>query len=123
MRILILLNLHIYVAPGKPVVNVSSIITTATSISLSWSVPEGSVANGYEVKWASDQCLSHDEVMDSTITTGSSTNYTILDLRSGTNLYTVSVTAINSAGKNSSETVNVETGKFISILGSFHGYE
>ena len=85
-------------------VNVSS---TATSISLSWIIPEGSVAASYEVKWSSDQCPDHG-VMDSATTTSSSTNYTISNLRPGTN-YTVSVTAINSAGNSSSDTVTVET--------------
>ena len=95
-------------ASGEPVFNASSIFTTATSISLSWIIPEGSIVASYEVKWASDQCSDHGVMDSATTTTSSPTNYTILDLRPGTN-YTISVTATNSAGNISSETATVET--------------
>ena len=86
---------------------VDSTNSTNTSISLSWSVPEGSVVSRYEVKWASNQCPDY-EVMDSTTTADNSTSFIILDLRPGTR-YTVSVTATNSAGNSSTETVTVDT--------------
>ena len=96
---------HVFhLAPGQPVVDMEATVST---ISLSWSVPAGSVVSRYEVKWASDQCPDHG-VGNSTTTVDNSTSYTISDLRPGTS-YTASVTAINSAGNSSSETATVET--------------
>ena len=80
---------------------------TTTSISLSWSVPSGSVVESYEVQWSSDQC-PEDREDSSTTLAGGSYNYNISHLRPGTN-YTVSVTASNSAGQNSSGNISMET--------------
>ena len=84
--------------PGQPSVTVSS--TTATTISLSWSVPSGSVVDSYEVVWETDS--------SATITDGSITSYTITGLEEETN-YTITVTATNAAGSVASEPVTGAT--------------
>ena len=84
-------------APSRPSVSVTS--TTATSISLSWSVPSGSVVTSYEVMWRA--LSSGDEANDDggSGTSGSitSTSYTIQELESFT-IYNITITAINAAG-------------------------
>ena len=91
--------------PGQPSVNVDS--TTATSISLSWSVPSGSVVTSYEVMWTSEECP--DDVDEGSVTiTDSSTSYTIEGLREGSS-YTITVTATNSAGTGPSDSETAET--------------
>ena len=68
----------------------------ARSISLSWSVPSGSVVTSYEVEWQRDtsgDCSDQDE--DSATVTD--TSYDILGLNGGSG-YTVTVTASNNAG-------------------------
>ena len=83
--------------PGQPTVSVTSI--TSTSISLSWSVPSGSVVTSYEVMWRA--ISSGDEANDDggSGTSGSitSTSYTIQELESNT-IYNITITAINAAG-------------------------
>ena len=83
--------------PGQPSVTVSS--TTATTISLSWSVPSGSVVDSYEVVWERDS--------SATITDGS-TSYTITGLNKNSN-YTITVTATNAAGSAPSYRVTIVT--------------
>jgi len=61
---------------------------TATTISLSWSVPSGSVVDSYEVVW--------ERSGSATITDGS-TSYTISGLEEDSS-YTITVTATNVAG-------------------------
>ena len=91
------------IVPGQPSVNVTSI--TATSISLSWSVPSGSVVTSYEVMWTSEEC---DVDEGSATITDSSTSYTIESLREGSS-YTITVTATNSAGTVPSDSETAET--------------
>ena len=83
-----MINMHSLLdpAPGQPRITVSS--KTATTISLSWSVPSGSVVDSYEVMWETDS--------SATITDGS-TSYTITGLEEDTS-YTITVTATNAAG-------------------------
>ena len=93
-------------APGQPSIIVTSI--TSTSISLSWSVPSGSVVTSYEVMW---RALSRgDEANDDggSGTSGSitSTSYTIQELESNT-IYSVSVTVTNIAGTTVSQPINI----------------
>ena len=80
--------------PGQPTVNVTSI--TSTSISLSWSVPSGSVVTNYEVMW---RAISSGDDDGGSGTSGSitSTSYTIQELESFT-IYNITVTVINAAG-------------------------
>ena len=73
--------------------------TTATTISLSWNVPSGSVVDSYEVMWETDS--------SATITDGS-TSYTITGLNKNSN-YTITVTATNAAGSAASEPVTGRT--------------
>ena len=92
------------VVPGQPSVSVTSI--TATSISLSWSVPSGPVVTSYEVMW-------HEAGSGMTeMTSGSltDTSYTIEQLDS-TTIYTITVIAINSAGNTDGLPVIISTGK------------
>ena len=77
---LCLLSSYLYcTVPGQPSVSVAS--TTTTSISISWSVPSGSVSDSYEVMWQRDtsgECSDEDE--GSTTITDGSTSYDIMGL-------------------------------------------
>ena len=90
--------------PGQPAVRVTS--TTSTSISLSWSVPSGSVMTSYEVMWRA--LSSGDEANDDggSGTSGSitSTSYTIQELESNT-VYSVTVTVTSAAGSTVSQPI------------------
>ena len=96
------------VVPGQPSVSVNS--TTATTISLSWSVPSGSVVDSYEVMWTSEECPDDVDEGSATITDGS-TSYTIENLREGSS-YTITVTATNSAGTGPSDSETAETEEY-----------
>lgn len=76
-----------------------------SSISLSWSVSIDSVVTSYEVIWISGDCPGDVDEGNSTTT---ATSYTIDDLRAGRR-YNISVSATNSAGTSSSDTVTAET--------------
>ena len=106
--------------PGQPSVNV----TSTTSISLSWSVPSGSVVDSYEVMWTSEECPDDVDEGSATITDGS-TSYTIESLREGSS-YTITVTATNSAGTtpSDSETATEEDSeRFVALsYGIVHVY-
>ena len=82
--------------------------TTATSISLSWTIT-GSEVDSYEVMWTSDECPDDVDEGSATIT---ETSYIIEGLREGTR-YTITVSATNSAGTSSigSDSVTGETGE------------
>ena len=85
--------------------NVSVDNTTDTSITLSWSVPNGPVVTSYEMMWTSDECP--DDVDEGNATT-TETSYIIEDLREGTN-YTITVNATNLTGTSFSDCVKAET--------------
>ena len=98
--------------PDQPSVSVTSI--TATSISLSWSVPSDSVVTSYEVTW---QALSSNT--DTTLGTDSDegsgtsgaitdTSYTIEELEI-TTIYNVTVTVTNAAGSTDSHPFIIST--------------
>ena len=85
--------------------------TTATTISLSWSVPSGSVVDSYEVMWERDtsgECPDKDEG-SATITDGS-TSYTITGLEEDSS-YTITVNATNAAGSAASDPLTGMTGE------------
>ena len=80
--------------PGQ-VTNYEVSTTAATSISLSWSVPTGSVVTQYLVEWqrdTSDGCSDEDE--GSVTVTGTFTIYTITGLTVGTHLQLQSPTQL-----------------------------
>ena len=90
-------NLFCYcIGPGIPRISIDN--TTATSVSLSWSVPSGSVVDSYEVMWQRDtsgECPDEDE--DSISLTDGSTSYDIMGLEEDSS-YSITVTASNAAG-------------------------
>ena len=83
--------------PGQPSVTVDS--TTATIISLSWSVPSDSEVDSYEVMWQRDTsgCPGDDEGSMSVTTTDISTSLTIT-VQQEDSSYSITVTAVNAAG-------------------------
>ena len=94
-----------------PELNVSVDITTATSISLTWTSADSAMNNNvYEVMWkrdASGECSDEDE--GSTTITDGSTSYDILGLEEDSS-YSITVAARNASRSNPvNETVNVET--------------
>ena len=95
--------LIISVVPGQPILTVD--YSTATSITLSWSVPSGSVVDSNKVMWTSDECP--DDIQHGSITI-TDTSYTLYSLRGGTS-YNIIVSAINSAGAVYSDSVTGET--------------
>ena len=104
--------------PGQPSISLDS--TTATTISLSWSVLSNSVVTSYEVMWqkfssarsSGSTTRAEDGVGNGTSgeITNSSTSYTIEGLKSGT-FYSITVRVANAAGNTDSPTVNVATSK------------
>ena len=99
-----LLNKHCcsQTVPGQPSVSVTS--TTATSISLSWSVPSVSVVDSYVVMWQRDtsgDCPDEDE--GSISITDGSTSYMITGLEEDSS-YRITVEAMNSIGMVTSNT-------------------
>ena len=88
-------QIFLCLVPGQPSVTINP---STSSISLSWSVPSGSVVTSYEVMWTSGECPGGVLSGSDTIT-GSSLSHTITALRGGTT-YTITVTATNPAGSN-----------------------
>ena len=86
--------------PGQPSVNVTSI--TSTSISLSWSVPSGSVVTSYEVMWRT--LSSNDDGGSGSSCSITSTSHSIQELESNT-VYSVTVTVTNVAGSTVSQPI------------------
>ena len=84
--------------------------TTATTISLFWSVPSGSVVDSYEVMWQRDtsgDCPDEDE--GSMSITDGSTSLTLTG-RQEDSSYSITVTATNAAGSSAvSDTVTTVT--------------
>ena len=83
--------------PGQPRVNVIS--ETATTITVFWSVPSGSVVESYEVVWETNGSI--------TITDGH-TSHIITGLEADSN-YIITVTATNAAGSAASDAVTGRT--------------
>ena len=108
LSVYIYIVLVIFIVPGQPSIMVPS--TTSTSISLSWSVPSGSVVTSYEVMWQRDTSVGCSDEDEGSITiTGGSTSYEIMGL-AGVSSYTISVTAVNAAGSSAvSDTVTAMT--------------
>ena len=83
--------------------------TTAISITLSGSVPSGSVVTSYEVMWQRDTSLEcpDDEDDGNDMVTGDFTEYTITGLEEDSR-YIITVTLFNDAGS-SEDTITVMT--------------
>ena len=90
---------HIVPAPGQPSVSAVTSIT-ATSISLSWSVPSGSVVTSSEVMWR-EASSGTSEGTSGRLT---DTSYTINQLKMATK-YTITVTVSNTAGSTDSQPI------------------
>ena len=87
--------------------------TTSLTISLSWSVPSGSVVTCYEVMWQRDtsMCPGDDEGSMSVTTTDVSTSRTITVQQEDSD-YIITVTAVNAAGSSAaSNAVTATTGE------------
>ena len=98
--------IHVHVGPGQLDVSVTTIITT--SITLSWSIPIGSVVTSYEVMWQRDTTVQCPDVNQGSATiSGSSTRYTITGLEEDSS-YDITVTANNNVGS-SEDTVTAMT--------------
>ena len=98
--------------PGQPTLSEMPTVT-ATTISLSWSVPSDSVVTEYLVQWVRDTAVGcMDEDQDSTtITNGSAVSYEIPGLQDNS-MYSMTVTASNAAGSAPvSNTVTAMTGE------------
>ena len=89
-------------ASSQPSVSVTAI--TFTSISLSWSVPSGSVVTSSEVMWK-EASSGTSEGTSGTLT---DTSYTIDQLES-TTIYNITVTVSNTAGSTDSQPVIIST--------------
>ena len=86
---------------------------TSDAVSISWTVPAGSVVNSYDVQWKTDsETLSTFHV---TLSPTSFNNYTVTGLESYSSdvTITISVTAHNAAGCITSPSVNVAGGLLV----------
>ena len=87
--------------------------TTSPTISLSWSVPSGSVVTSYVVMWQRDTsvCPGDDEGSMSVTTADISTSHTITVQQEDSD-YSITVAAINVAGSSAlSNAVTATTGE------------
>ena len=86
-----------FAVPSAPYID-STPTVTATTVTITGSVPSDSVVTGFLVQWQRDTshgCSNEDE--GSILTTGSFTSYAITGLEEG-NKYTITVTLYNEAG-------------------------
>ena len=90
---------------------------TATSISLSWSIPSGSVVTSYEVMWRA--LSTNDDGGSGTSGSITSTSYTIQELESNT-VYSVTVTVTNAAGSTISHPIIIPRTIMITYFSNPH---
>ena len=98
IRFLILISV-----PGEPELRLYS--ATPDSISFSWTLPPGSLVDGYEVKWDRNhtQFATFREPLSS-----KAQNYTVTGLRDYDNAtFTITVTAFNAVGIATSANMNI----------------
>ena len=99
---------HIYISSTVAVPVVMADSTTATSISLSWTTG-GSESVSYTVVWQRDTSGDcSDELQGSDTITDGSTNYDIVNLEEDSS-YSIEVTASNTIGNETSETITEMT--------------
>ena len=116
-----------HVVPGQPSISVNS--TTVTTISLSWSVPSGSVVTSYVVMWQRDTsvCSGDDDGSMSVTTTSVSTSRNIT-VQEEDSSYSITVTATNAAGSSAPTiAVTAVTGEagyyFLPLSTVFHDHK
>ena len=91
-------NITVLAVPGEPDVGVTNI--EATSISLFWSVPSGTVVTSYKIEWERDTSADcpvphqNSSIIYSSFTTA---HYDVVGLEEGS-VYTFRVIAYNKAG-------------------------
>ena len=86
----------------------SIIPVSSTAISITWSVPDGSVVTSYEVEWSSNQCPDDFPPYNATTLSDENTSYELSHLRPGTS-YSISIKAINIAGITSGDLAPTKT--------------
>ena len=98
-----------FTVPPAPVLSETPTVT-ATTITITGSVPSGSVVTGFVVEWQRDTSVGCSDVNEGTISVnGDFTIYAIMGLEPG-NRYTITVTVSNSAGSSGvSNTVTAMT--------------
>ena len=105
----------LFIVPSAPVLNESPTVTT-TSITITGSVPAGSVVTSFHVEWQRDTLIACSSVEDHGSITNNSNSFTrhkIDGLQPG-NRYTINVTVFNGAGSavsNSVTATTMETGE------------
>ena len=86
-----------FTVPPAPVLSETPTVT-ATTITITGTVPSGSVVTGFMVEWQRDTSVGcSDEDEERVSVNGAFTSYTITGLEPG-NRYTIIVTVSNSAG-------------------------
>ena len=100
--------------PPAPVLSETPTVT-ATTITITGTVPSGSVVTGFVVEWQRDTSVGcSDEDEDRVSVNGTFTSYTITGLEEDSR-YTITVTVSNSAGRsgvsNTVTAMNEETGE------------
>ena len=86
----------------------SLVSAAATTISISWSIPSGSVVDSYDVTWQRDTLVGcSDEDQATTTISGGSTGYVITGLEEDSS-YIITLRAFNAAGS-SEDTINAMT--------------
>ena len=94
--------------PGRP--SIDENVTNTTSVSITWSIPTGSVVSKYTVEWSSGSWCPDGDAENSFTLLDGPMSYTISNLTPGT-WCNVSVTATNSAGSTSSERLDLKLGE------------
>ena len=79
-----------------------------TSIILTWTQPEGEVVDSYEVSFSYQGPCSGFNHTDTTTVNGTTRQYTLTGLQEFSN-YTVTVVAVNDAGRSEESSENVVT--------------
>ena len=105
----------LFIVPSAPVLNESPTVTT-TSITITGSVPDGSVVTSFHVEWQRDTSVgcSHSNMRRFTVNRGFTGSYRVTGLEPG-NRYTINVTVSNEAGNspvsNAVTATTMETGE------------
>lgn len=95
-------DIYLYIVPVPGLPSVSVISVTATTISISWTLPSSSVVDSYEVMWWASNDDDSTTSADQSATSGkiTSESFTIMGLKSSTD-YIISVAVTNGAGNSS----------------------